>query len=75
MENRVTVISLPTASKRLETFKELNAHLPALNVFPAILGRQLDRTQLIDDGLITEQNIYSPGALGCALSHVRASYR
>ncbi len=70
MPTLMAVISLPDATERLATFTKLNAHLPLVHLFPAVQGWRLDRDQLIDTGLITADNTYSAGALGCAMSHV-----
>jgi len=38
--------------------------------FPAINGKELDKDQLIKDGIISEKNILKMGQIGCALSHI-----
>jgi glycosyl transferase family 25 len=38
--------------------------------FPAINGKELDKDQLIKDGIISEENILKMGQIGCALSHI-----
>ena len=38
--------------------------------FPAVNGKNLDKDQLIKDGLIAEENNLRMGQIGCALSHI-----
>lgn len=38
--------------------------------FPAINGKELDKEQLIKDGIIAEENNLRLGQIGCALSHI-----
>ncbi|MFO1061421.1 MAG: glycosyltransferase family 2 protein [Dongiaceae bacterium] len=63
------VVNLDRSAARLAAFRERNAHL-RLTRFPAVDGRDVDRAALIADGTITADLDYTPGALGCALSHV-----
>jgi glycosyl transferase family 25 len=38
--------------------------------FNAINGKELNKTQLIERGIVSEKNKLLPGQLGCALSHI-----
>ena len=67
------VISLnPSTSPRFQAFAQRNAHLP-FTVFPGVLGKALNRTQLLADGVISPELLAptsaTPGMLGCAMSH------
>ena len=66
---RITVISLDRTPQRLRRFVELNSHL-SIDLFSAVDGHDLDRGRCIESGLIASDNLYTPGALGSAASHV-----
>jgi GR25 family glycosyltransferase involved in LPS biosynthesis len=66
----INVINLDRSADRWRTFKTRNAHLRDVIRFSAFDGRGLDRQTLIDDGVILDDCDYTPGALGCALSHI-----
>ncbi len=65
----VKLISLPRTPERLERFRLRNPDLPT-ELVPGVEGASLSRADLIAQGLITEANPYSAGALGTALSHI-----
>lgn len=66
---QVRVISLARTPERLARFRLRNADIP-IEVVAGVEGAALSRTELIAQGLITEANPYSAGALGTALSHI-----
>jgi GR25 family glycosyltransferase involved in LPS biosynthesis len=63
------VINLDRASDRLADFQGANPGL-AFERFPAVLGAARPREAWVSDGLLTAENRYSNGAIGCAASHV-----
>jgi glycosyl transferase family 25 len=65
----IHVINLDRTPDRLAAFYRRNAHLRDVERFRAIDGRTLDRDELIRDGVITADCIYTAGNLGCATSH------
>ena len=50
-------------------FRQRNPFLDFIRV-SAVDGSLVDREQLVKDGIISEDVLYAPGSLGCALSHV-----
>ena len=66
----IYVINLDRTPARLAEFYRRNAHLSNVERFPAIDGRAFDREELIRDGVITADCIYTAGNLGCAMSHI-----
>ena len=66
----IYVINLDRSPERLEAFRRTNAHLPEIHRFSAVDGATMDRTRLIEEGIIAKDLPYSNGALGCAMSHV-----
>jgi GR25 family glycosyltransferase involved in LPS biosynthesis/glycosyltransferase involved in cell wall biosynthesis len=66
----IHLINLDRSTDRLAKFYERNAHLTNVVRVPAVDGTKVDRTQLLDEGVISEDLSYSPGALGCAMSHI-----
>jgi GR25 family glycosyltransferase involved in LPS biosynthesis len=70
MLHQVHVINLDRSTGRLENFRKRNPHLTDFLRVTAIDGTTVDKTQLVSDGTITDDLAYSPGSLGCALSHV-----
>jgi GR25 family glycosyltransferase involved in LPS biosynthesis len=71
-DNNLTIhlINLDHSVDRLVEFKKRNPHLGRVVRFPAVDGKTLDRTKLVDDGIIAADLQYSEGALGCAMSHM-----
>jgi len=69
MIDRMKVISLDRTPERFRRFQMLNPDIAAERV-PAVDGMSLVRAELVRSGLITEQNSYSPGALGTLASHI-----
>jgi glycosyl transferase, family 25 len=65
------VISLPRRADRRQRFQRWNASKGIdLHLSDAADGRALDRRELVEAGLIADQNLaFSAGALGNALSH------
>lgn len=67
----IHVINLDRSFERLKRFLKLNSHLTDVVRVPAVDGSTLDREALIQSGYINRDLPYSPGALGCALSHLK----
>ncbi len=67
---QVHVINLDRSTDRLASFNRLNSHLASVLRCPAVDGATVDRQEMIRDGLMLEDCVYSSGTLGCALSHV-----
>jgi GR25 family glycosyltransferase involved in LPS biosynthesis len=63
------VINLQSRPDRLAAFRAANPGL-AFERFAAVEGAARPRDAWIADGLITADNEYSAGAIGCAMSHV-----
>ncbi len=66
----IYVINLDRSTDRLAQFQRVNRHLTDVVRFPAIDGALVNRRELIEDGIITEDMPYGPGTLGSALSHL-----
>lgn len=65
----IQVISLGTASDRRREFARNNPHLSYAFV-DATDGRRLDEASIRASGLFEEHLRFSPGAYGCAISHL-----
>lgn len=69
MKSCIKVVSLETSSSRREAFSQNNSHIH-FEFFNAIDGRELPR-EIIENPAFFEPGLpYTPGAYGCALSHV-----
>jgi GR25 family glycosyltransferase involved in LPS biosynthesis len=68
--DQVHVLNLDTSQERFENFMKRNAHLKGIVRVSAVDGRTADRAKLADEGVIAPDLKYSPGSIGCALSHV-----
>jgi len=66
----IHLINLDLSVDRLRKFHIRNSDLGSVLRVSAIDGRELDRSKLIADGIITNDLPYSPGSLGCSLSHI-----
>lgn len=64
------VINLDRSADRLSQFHERNMHMTGIMRSPAVDGSRVDRSSLLKSGYIDKTLTYSPGALGCALSHI-----
>jgi GR25 family glycosyltransferase involved in LPS biosynthesis len=64
------VISLERTPERWAAFETANAGGPAYTRFNAVDGRKVARAELIASGVMTPDLGYTPGAIGCALSHI-----
>ena len=67
----IHLINLDRSTERLRRFNERNGHLDNVVRVSATDGSTLDREALISSGCISGDLEYGPGALGCALSHVK----
>jgi glycosyl transferase family 25 len=68
---RLSVINLPARAERRAQFLAWNAR-PGLDIqfFEAVNGKELDRAQLVRDGLLSAENhTFTQGALGHAMSN------
>jgi GR25 family glycosyltransferase involved in LPS biosynthesis len=70
MSQQVHLINLDRSPQRLLKFRRRNPHLDNVLRFPAVDGALLDNYSLIREGVVTEGHFYSPGSLGCSLSHM-----
>jgi glycosyl transferase family 25 len=69
MRNRIKVISLEKSTSRRDVFSKNNSHIH-FEFFDAVDGSKLPK-ELIENPAFFEHGLaYSPGAYGCALSHV-----
>jgi GR25 family glycosyltransferase involved in LPS biosynthesis len=64
------VISLERTPDRWRTFEAANQGGPGYTRFNAIDGLKIDPSALISGGVIAGDLSYTPGAVGCALSHI-----
>ncbi|WP_249133120.1 glycosyltransferase family 25 protein [Bradyrhizobium sp. AUGA SZCCT0182] len=67
----INVINLDRSTKRWELFNDRNKNLGPYTRYSAVDGHMVDRSSLETEGIIAPGLDYSPGALGCALSHIR----
>ncbi len=65
----IKVVNLERSPERLARFIALHPGVPAER-FPAVDGGTLDRDACVRDGIITDDNHYRTGAIGCAMSHI-----
>ncbi|MGE3623113.1 MAG: glycosyltransferase family 25 protein [Bdellovibrionales bacterium] len=65
------LINLDRTPDRLAKFERTNPHLKNVTRFPAIDGRAISREKLVGQNIFDADVNYSPGAIGCALSHFR----
>jgi GR25 family glycosyltransferase involved in LPS biosynthesis/2-polyprenyl-3-methyl-5-hydroxy-6-metoxy-1,4-benzoquinol methylase len=68
--NQVHVVNLDASVERFNTFKKRNFHLKDVVRVSAVDGRTVDRAKLAEEGIIASDLKYSPGSIGCALSHI-----
>ncbi len=64
------VISLERTPERWQAFEAANADGPTYTRFDAVDGLTIDPVELISSGTMAEGLGYTPGAIGCALSHI-----
>ena len=64
------VISLERTPERWRTFQAANRGEPAYTRFDAIDGLKIDPAVLVASGMMAVDLAYTPGAIGCALSHI-----
>jgi len=66
----VTLINLDRTPDRLSEFVAHNQSAVNIRRFSAIDGKSVDRTWLVQEGILAPDNRYSDGAVGCVLSHL-----
>ena len=66
----IFVINLDKDKDRWEYYENLNISSIKINRFNGIYGKDLDRNNLIESGVLDNKNILKDGQLGCALSHM-----
>jgi glycosyl transferase family 25 len=66
------VINLDRSADRLARFRAINDHIGSVRRFPAIDGVAVDRQSLVRAGIFEADilELWRPGAVGCALSHL-----
>lgn len=64
------VINLDRSTERLQEFLRNNAHLPDIQRFSAVDGGTVNRRQLVESNVISNDLPYTSGAIGNALSHI-----
>jgi len=64
------VVNMENRPDRLARFTKINGFLSGTERLPAVNGHAVDRARMLEVGLIAPTLECSPGALGCALSHV-----
>jgi GR25 family glycosyltransferase involved in LPS biosynthesis len=67
---QMLLVNLDRSPDRLEQFLRVNRHLSGVERFPAVDGRIIDRDQLVAAEVMMPDLDYTPGAVGCALSHI-----
>ncbi len=66
----IFVINLDKDKDRWDYYENLNIPSIKINRFDGIYGKDLDRNNLIETGVLAEKNVLKDGQLGCALSHM-----
>ena len=66
----IYVINLDRSEDRLLEFRRANDHMPDIRRHSAVDGGELDHDQLVRANIIAPELPYTPGAIGCALSHI-----
>jgi len=66
----IFVINLDKDKDRWDYYQNLNISAIKINRFNGIYGKDLDRNELIESGVLAEKNVLKDGQLGCALSHM-----
>ncbi len=69
------VLNLESRPDRLQRFTAVNSFLSDTERLAAVNGHAVDRARMLEVGLIAPTLECTPGALGCALSHVVAWQR
>jgi len=64
------VISLERTPQRWRAFEAANEGGPTYTRFDAVDGLKVDPAELISSGMVASDLSYTPGAMGCALSHI-----
>jgi GR25 family glycosyltransferase involved in LPS biosynthesis len=70
MLTQIHLINLDRSTDRLAQFNRRNSHLASVVRFSAVDGAQVDRLEMLENGLMLEGCPYASGTLGCALSHI-----
>jgi GR25 family glycosyltransferase involved in LPS biosynthesis len=66
----IYVINLDRSQDRMTEFSRINKHMPEIQRHSAADGSKLDREELVRANIIAPDLAYTPGAIGCALSHI-----
>jgi glycosyl transferase, family 25 len=66
----IAVINLDRSPRKLQEFAAANRGAIAFERFPAVDGLTLSKDKLVADGVIHADLDYTPGATGCAMSHI-----
>lgn len=66
----IVVINLDRAPRKLQEFDAANRGLIAYERFPAIDGLKVSKEAFVANGTFHPDLQYTPGAIGCALSHI-----
>lgn len=66
----IYVINLDRSEDRMLEFRRANEHMPDIQRHSAVDGSTLDRNGLVQANVIAPDLAYTPGAIGCALSHI-----
>src|SRR4029077_19869632 len=64
------VINLDRAPRKLQEFEAANRGLITFERFPAIEGLAVSKQAFVANGTFHADLDYTPGAIGCALSHI-----
>jgi len=65
----VAVINLDRSPRKLEEFAAANRNTITFERFAAVDGLTLSKSKLVADGIMHADLDYTPGAMGCAMSH------
>ena len=66
----IAVINLDRSPRKLEEFAAANRGVIAFERFRAVDGLTLSKAELVADGVVHADLDYTPGAMGCAMSHI-----
>jgi glycosyl transferase family 25 len=67
--SQMFVINLDRSPERMQRFRQLNSHLPHITRFPAVDGRTVNRSTLIDQQIFAEPIFFKGGSVGNTMSN------